>query len=51
MRTICVKTPHGLDLLHAWIILGGEEMEVCGLARQEYVDGLLWQWWILMEKE
>lgn len=49
MRTICIKTPHGIDLpLNTKITIDGRELEVCGLAKQEYIDGLLWQRWIVM---
>lgn len=49
MTAICVISPQSVDLLNARIVIAGHEMEVCGLARQEYKDGLLRQWWIVME--
>lgn len=51
MKLICVKTPCGIDLLGAKLSIDGHDMEVCGLAKQEYKDGLLWQWWIVMPDE
>lgn len=49
MRTICLKTPLGVDLLHAILTINGRDLEFCGLADQKYKDGLLWQWWIVMD--
>ena len=51
MTIICVKSSRGIDLLGAQITINDQDMEVCGLARQEYKDGLLWQWWLLLPAE
>lgn len=49
MRTICIISSRRIDLLNARIIINDRVMELCGLAREEYKDGQLWQWWIAME--
>lgn len=52
MKLICIKSVYGVDLpLNAKLSIDGNEMEVCGLAKQEYKDGLLSQWWIVMPDE
>lgn len=47
--TICLKTPHAVDLLHTILTIDGKKMEICGLAKQTYAGGLLCQWWIAMD--
>ena len=51
MRTICIRSRKGVDLLQAVIEMNGRPMEVCGLAKESYKDGYLWQWWILMGQQ
>lgn len=51
MTVICILSSQGVDLLNKRIIIDDRVMELCGLAREEYKDGLLWQWWIAMEDE
>lgn len=48
MRLLCTKTQFGIDLpLNMEMTLGNCTMEVLGLAKQEYRDDMIWQWWIV----
>ncbi len=50
MTIVRLKTPRDVDLLHGILSIHGKELEFCGLAREEYKDGMLWQWWIVMDR-
>lgn len=48
VRLLCTKTQFGIDLpLNMEMTLGNRTMEVLGLAKQEYRDDIIWQWWIV----
>ena len=51
MKLICIKTKYGVDLLGAIISIKGNNVEVLVLAKQEYKNDLLWQWWIVMDQK
>jgi hypothetical protein len=48
---LCIKTRYGADLLGAQITLDSKPWEVCALAKQEYRNGWIWQWWIIMPSQ
>lgn len=47
-KLIRIKSRYGTDLMGAQILLDNKVWVVCGLARQEYRDSYIWQWWIIM---
>jgi hypothetical protein len=52
MKIICIKSHYGVNLpLNTQISIDSHNMEVCGIAKQEYKDGLLYQYWIVEEKK
>lgn len=51
MKLICIKSPNGVELLGVQLSIDGNNMEVLGLAKQEYKDGLLYQYWIVEEQK
>ena len=51
MTILCVKTFEALDLLHAIFTINEHDLECCGLVKQQYKDGRLWQWWLLMDAQ
>lgn len=49
MKLICIKTRLGVDLSGAQLIINNRPYTVGGKAKEEFKDGLLWQWWIILE--
>lgn len=49
MELICIKSRSGVDLSGAQLSFDNRPFTVGGLAKQEFKDGLLWQWWIILE--
>lgn len=47
-KLICIKTRYGADLMDAQIFIDDRAWVVCALAKQEYRNGWLWQYWIIM---
>ena len=47
-KLIRIKTRYGADLMGAQLIIDDKAWVVCGLAKQEYRNNLIWQWWIIM---
>lgn len=47
-KLFTVKTRYGADLMDAQINLDGRAWIVCALAKQEFRNGWLWQYWIVM---
>jgi hypothetical protein len=50
MKIICTKSRHGVDLpLSTAINIDSINIEILGLAKQEYKDDLVYQYWIVEE--
>jgi hypothetical protein len=47
-KIIRIKSRYGADLMGAQIFMDNKAWEVCALAKQEYRNGWLWQYWIVM---
>ena len=47
-KLVTIKTRYGADLMGAQIFMDNKKWEVCALAKQEYRNGWLWQYWIVM---
>ena len=47
-KLVTIKTRYGADLMGAKIFMDNKAWEVCALAKQEYRNGWLWQYWIVM---
>ena len=47
-KLIRIKSRYGADLMDAQIFMDNKPWTVCGLAKQEYRNGFIWQWWIIM---
>ena len=45
---LCTKSRSALDIPHDTVLtIAGQPVEILGLARTEYRDGMFWQWWII----
>ena len=47
-KLIRTKTRYGVDLMGAQILFEDKAWTVCALAKQEYRNNFIWQWWIVM---
>ena len=49
-KLFLTKTKYGASLNGAELYFDDKPWEVCGLAKQELRNELLYQWWIIMPK-
>jgi hypothetical protein len=50
MKIIYTKSTHSIDLpLSTKLYIDGNEFEVLGLVKQEYVENLVYQYWVVAE--
>ena len=47
-KLIRIKSRYGADFMDAQIFMDNKPWTVCALAKQEYRNGFIWQWWIIM---
>ena len=47
-KLIRTRSRYGIDLMDTQILLDGKAWKVCALAKQEYRNGFIWQWWIIL---
>ena len=50
-KLFLVKTRYGADLLGAELLFEDGTWTVCGLAKQEYRNSIIWQWWIIVKDD
>ena len=51
MKTLITKTKTGIDLLDTQLAIDNSYYTVGGKIKEEFHDGLLYQWWILIDEK